>query len=220
MSEQELTYHARETGSAPGKSFDLIEEKGRKLHLILIYLVAAYSLAYCIVNVMIGQTTQAYITAFILPSVFITWLLNKRGFYYYSKLWNGIQINFVVAILALTTGPDTYISAFFIPIIIGTLVTLQGRERTTGYLLSAMSIALMAFTLVTDIRIFDVTIAVEDSLRVERIANMIGVGIFRRWRLSTFCAPATIFKISWWLKPLYSMSAIHKWWRRSTPAIR
>ena len=35
----------------------------------------------------------------------------------------------------------------------------------------------MAFTLVTDIRILDVSIGNEDSLRVERIANMIGVGI-------------------------------------------
>jgi signal transduction histidine kinase len=155
----------------------MIEEKGRKLHVALIYLVAIYSVAYCIINWLIGQTTQAYITAVIVPSVFITWLLNKKGYYYYSKLWNGIQINVIVAILALTTGPDTYISAFFIPIIIGTLVTLQGKERITGYLLSMLSIALMAFSLVTDIRILDVTIATDDSLRVERIANMIGVGI-------------------------------------------
>jgi signal transduction histidine kinase len=159
------------------KSIDLIEEKGRQLHVALIYLVAIYSVAYCIINWLIGQTTQAYITAFIVPSVFITWLLNKWGYYYYSKLWNGIQINVVLAILALTTGPETYISAFFIPIIIGTLVTLQGKERTTGYLLSLLSISLMAFSLVTDIRILDVTIANEESMRIERIANMIGVGV-------------------------------------------
>ena len=159
------------------KSVDLIEEKGRELHLILIYLVAAYSVAFCIINVLIGQTTQAYITAFIVPSVFFAWLLNKWGYHYYSKIWNSIQVNLIIAILALTTGPETFISAFFIPIIIGTLVTLQGRYRTTGYMLSLLSIALIAFTLVTDIRILDVTIANEDSLRVERIANMIGVAI-------------------------------------------
>ena len=176
MGESEHSYQAKI--AHPGsKSIDLIEEKGRQLHVILIYLVAAYSAAYCVINWLIGQTTQAYITAFILPSVFITWLLNKKGYYYYSKLWNGIQINVIVSILALTTGPETYISVFYIPIVIGNLITLQGRERTTGYLLSALSIALMAFSLVTDIRIFDVTIASEDSLRVERIANMIGVAI-------------------------------------------
>ena len=176
MGELEQLHHS-ESAMPRSKSIDLIEEKGRQLHVALIYLVAIYSVAYCIINWLIGQTTQAYITAFIVPSVFITWLLNKKGYYYYSKLWNGLQINVIVAILALTTGPDTYISAFFIPIIIGTLVTLQGRERTTGYLLSALSIALMAFSLVTDIRILNVTIATDDALRVERISNMIGVGV-------------------------------------------
>jgi signal transduction histidine kinase len=176
MGDIEQSYFAENPGSRT-KSVDLIEEKGRKLHVALIYLVAFYSVAYCIINWLIGQTAQAYITAFIVPSVFVTWLLNKWGYYYYSKLWNGIQINVVLAILALTTGPETYISAFFIPIIIGTLVTLQGKERTTGYLLSLLSISLMAFSLVTDIRILDVTIANEESMRIERIANMIGVGV-------------------------------------------
>jgi signal transduction histidine kinase len=176
MGELEQLHHS-ESVQPRSKSIDLIEEKGRQLHVALIYLVAIYSVAYCIINWLIGQTTQAYITAFIVPSVFITWLLNKWGYYYYSKLWNGIQINVVLAILALTTGPETYISAFFIPIIIGTLVTLQGKERTTGYLLSLLSISLMAFSLVTDIRILDVTIANEESMRIERIANMIGVGV-------------------------------------------
>jgi signal transduction histidine kinase len=176
MGELEQQYHS-ESAQPRSKSIDLIEEKGRQLHVALIYLVAIYSVAYCIINWLIGQTTQTYITAFIVPSVFITWLLNKWGYYYYSKLWNGIQINVIVSILALTTGPETYISVFYIPIIIGTLITLQGRERITGYLLSALSIALMAFSLVTDIRILDVTIASENSLRIERIANMIGVAI-------------------------------------------
>jgi signal transduction histidine kinase len=176
MGEMDQLYSSEST-LPRSKSIDMIEEKGRKLHVALIYLVAIYSVAYCIINWLIGQTTQAYITAFIVPSVFITWLLNKKGYYYYSKLWNGIQINVIVAILALTTGPDTYISAFFIPIIIGTLVTLQGKERLSGYLLSALSISMMAFSLVTDIRILDVTIPNEDAMHFERIANMIGVGV-------------------------------------------
>ncbi len=177
MSEQELTYHASETGSAPVRSFDLIKEKGKKLHVALIYLVGAYAIIYFFINWFFHQKEQAYITACIIPSVFFTWILYKKGYYYYSKLWNGIQINISVLILALTTGPETYVPAFYIPIIVGTLVTLQGKERATGYALSALSLILMAFALTTDIRIFDVSIATEESLRVERIANMIGVGI-------------------------------------------
>jgi signal transduction histidine kinase len=177
MSEHELSYHSSEAGTGPAKSVDLIHEKGRKLHEALIYLVGLYAFLYSVINWIIGQKEQAYITACILPAVFLTWLLFKKGYYYYSKLWNGLQINFAVLILALTTGPETYVPAFYIPIIIGTLVTLQGAERATGYALSGLSIALMAFSLVSDIRIFEVPIPTEDSMRFERIANMIGVGV-------------------------------------------
>jgi signal transduction histidine kinase len=175
---EDMDYIYQKEDSRPEvKSVDLIEEKGRKLHVALIYLVGAYSIIYFFINWLFDQREQAYITACVIPSVFLTWILYKKGYYYYSKLWNGLQINLSVLLLALTTGPETYIPAFYIPIIIGTLVTLQGRDRLTGYSLSALSLTLMAFTLTTEIRLFDVTFATAESLRVERISNMIGVGI-------------------------------------------
>ena len=176
MGEFEQLYH-HDTFPTGTKSVDLIEEKGKKLHVALIYLVGAYSVIYLFINWFFNQVEQAYITACIIPSVILTWILYKKGYYYYSKLWNGIQINISVLILALTTGPETYVPAFYIPIIVGTLVTLQGEERITGYSLSALSLVLMAFSLTTDIRLFDVTIASTEALRIERISNMIGVGI-------------------------------------------
>jgi signal transduction histidine kinase len=175
MSDPDLTYHYDR--SDRNKPLDLIEEKARKLHVALMYLIGGYSILYVIVNYFFGQTTQAYITACILPAVIISWLLYIKGHYYYSKIWNGLQINACVFILALTTGPETYVSVFFIPIIIGTLVTLQGKERISGYMLSLLSLTLMATSLVTDIRILDVTIPSEEAMRFERISNMIGVGV-------------------------------------------
>jgi len=177
MSEIDLTYEPAQSENTSGKSIDLIDEKGKKLHVALIYLVAIYSIIYLAINCIFEQTAQAYITACIIPSVLLTWILYKKGYYYYSKFWNAIQINVSVLILSLTTGPETYVPAFYVPIIVGILVTLQGRERMTGYVLSSLSLVLMAFTLTTDIRIFDGIIENEDSIRVERIANMIGVGV-------------------------------------------
>ncbi len=175
MSEPELSYH--QESHVKDRPFDLIEEKGRKLHVALMYLIGGYSVLYVILNYAFGQMTQALITACIFPAVIISWLLYIKGYYYYSKIWNGLQINACVFILALTTGPETYVSVFFIPIIIGTLVTLQGKERISGYLLCLLSLTLMATSLVTDIRILDVTIPSEEAMRFERIANMIGVGV-------------------------------------------
>jgi signal transduction histidine kinase len=175
MSEPDFTY--QHENSFKSKPFDLIEEKGRKLHVALMYLIAGYSVLYVIVNYFFGQLTQAYITACIFPAVIISWILYVKGYYYYSKIWNGLQINACVFILALTTGPETYVSVFFIPIIIGTLVTLQGKERVSGYLLSLLSLTLMSVSLVTDIRILHVTIPSDEAMQFERIANMVGVGV-------------------------------------------
>jgi signal transduction histidine kinase len=175
MSDPDIAYHFE--SSAQNKRFDLIEEKGRKLHVALMYLIAGYSVLYVIVNYLFGQITQAYITACIFPAVIISWILYLKGYYYYSKIWNGLQINACVFILALTTGPETYVSVFFIPIIIGTLVTLQGKERISGYMLSILSLTLMSVSLVTDIRILDVSIPSEEAMQFERIANMVGVGV-------------------------------------------
>jgi signal transduction histidine kinase len=167
------------SGSAESRpvSIDLIEEKGKKLHVALIYLVAAYSFLYFLINLFFGQTMQAIITACVLPSVLFTYVLYRLGYYYYSKVWNSLQINTSVLFLCLITGPETFVPTFYIPILVGTLLTFQGSDRKTGYVLAGLSIVLLVFVMVTDIRLFDAAITNPDSMRVERVADMIGVGL-------------------------------------------
>jgi len=176
MGEVESLYNS-EGALQQSKSTDLIEEKGKKLHVALIYLVAGYSILYFFINWFFGQTMQALITACVLPSVLVTWILYKAGHYYYSKVWNSLQINTSVLLLALTTGPDTFVPAFYIPVIVGTLLTFQGSDKRSGYGLSGLCMVLLVFAMVTDIRLFNVVIANEESMRVERVANMIGIGV-------------------------------------------
>jgi signal transduction histidine kinase len=176
MSDLEQLFQA-ESVPPRSKSIDLIEEKGKKLHVVLIYLVAGYSILYFFINWFFGQTMQAIITACVLPSVLITYLLHIKGYYYYSKVWNSLQINSSVLLLALATGPDTFVPAFYIPVIVGTLLTFQGSDKKTGYILTGLSLVLLVFAMVTDIRLFNVVIASEESMRVERVANMIGIGV-------------------------------------------
>lgn len=176
MEESEIQFNSS-TAESSSNSIDLIEEKGKKLHVALIYLVAGYSGLYCLINLIFGQQMQALITACVLPSVFITYLLYRRGKYYYSKVWNSLQINTSVLILALITGPETFIPAFYIPIIVATLVVFPGRDKNTGYALTGVSLIMLVFSVVTDIRLFDAPITNEHSMTIERIANMTGVGV-------------------------------------------
>ncbi|MFM7725522.1 MAG: hypothetical protein ACKO7B_02380, partial [Flavobacteriales bacterium] len=67
--------HQPSPGDTRSKSIDLIEEKGKKLHVALIYLVAGYAVLYLFINIFFGQYMQAIITACVIPSVLVTYIL-------------------------------------------------------------------------------------------------------------------------------------------------
>ncbi|MFM9005800.1 MAG: sensor histidine kinase, partial [Flavobacteriales bacterium] len=169
--------HQPSPGDTRSKSIDLIEEKGKKLHVALIYLVAGYAVLYLFINIFFGQYMQAIITACVIPSVLVTYILFRKGYYYHSKVWNSIQINTSVLLLALITGPETFVPTFYLPIIVATFLVFQGRDKVTGYVLALLSLLMLVFAMVTDVRLFHVVITSEHSILIERVANMMGVGI-------------------------------------------
>ncbi|MFM8950101.1 MAG: hypothetical protein ACKOKB_04910, partial [Bacteroidota bacterium] len=56
-------------------SLNLLEEKGRQLHVVLMWIIAIYCVVFFFVNLMIDQREQAVISIAGLPAVSITWLL-------------------------------------------------------------------------------------------------------------------------------------------------
>ena len=122
---------------------NLLEEKGRQLHVVLMWVVAVYSVLFFFVNLLIDQREQAVVSIAGLPAVCITWLLYSYGYYYYSKIWNSFQISVLVVLIVLFSGPDVFATIYFIPIILGVLITFQGKEKKTGYVIAGIIITLM-----------------------------------------------------------------------------
>lgn len=125
-------------------SLNLLEEKGRQLHVVLMWIIAIYCVVFFFVNLMIDQREQAVISIAGLPAVSITWLLYSYGYYYYSKLWNVFQISVLIILIVMFSGPDVFATIYFIPIILGALITFQGKDKTTGYVVAGLVAALMA----------------------------------------------------------------------------
>lgn len=125
-------------------SLNLLEEKGRQLHVVLMWIIAVYCVLFFFVNLMIDQREQAVISIAGLPAVSITWLLYSYGYYYYSKLWNVFQISVLIILIVMFSGPDVFATIYFIPIILGALITFQGKEKTTGYVVAGLVTMLMA----------------------------------------------------------------------------
>jgi signal transduction histidine kinase len=122
----------------------ILEERGRKLHVALMVIVASYSAIFFVVNIFLDQIEQAFVSLAALPAVTVTYLLYYYGHYYYSKVWNSFQITVLISFIVLYSGPELLATVFFIPVILGILITFQGSERTTGYVISTMVLLVMA----------------------------------------------------------------------------
>jgi len=160
-----------QSGRGNSESENILETKANQLHEILIYTVWGYSLIFSAINLLNNHLLLALITFLTFPLAIITYVLYKSGYILLSKIWNLAQLNVVITMLAINTTQGGAITVFFIPIIVGTLITLQGKEKIYGYLMSAATIVLMIILLVSDVGIRDPEFNLE-NIRTERFMNL------------------------------------------------
>jgi len=155
---------------------DILVRKGNQLHEIIIYMMLAFSIAFSIANYLVGSLLEALITLALLPLCLITIVLYRAGYTLVSKLWNVVHLSGVIAFLCLATSPATGVLSFFMPSILGSLITLQGKERIYGYIATAYNIAMITFLSLTDIRIGEM-VYTEERLHQEWMMNFIGAAL-------------------------------------------
>jgi len=156
-------------------SEDLILRKSKRLHAVLLKLIAVYAIIFFIVNMLAGQVIQGVVTLAALPSTGIAWILFVKGYYKYSKIWNSLQISVLILLLELMAGADTFAFAFMIPVFIGNMVNFQSKERSIAYVLSSIQLLMLIFAVTTDIRIGSEEAQHINDLQLERALNLIGV---------------------------------------------
>lgn len=72
---------------------------------------------------------------------------------------------------------ETFILAFFGPIIVGSLVTLQGPDRKVGYTMAAISCVCLIYLLLSDFGPHVPLTYTREQLQIERIMNLVGASI-------------------------------------------
>ena len=146
----------------------MILRKSKRLHVVLLKLIAVYALVFFVVNMLSGQEVQGFVTLAVLPSTGIAWLLFVKGYYMYSKIWNSLQISIFILLLELMAGAESYAFAFLIPVFIGNMVNFQSKERAIAYALSAIQLAMLIFAVTTDLRIGSEEAKHINDLQLER----------------------------------------------------
>jgi signal transduction histidine kinase len=129
-------------------SEEILSIKARKLHVQLLYAIALMAVVYSGLNYYYEMYEHCKVTLSVLPGVAFAWWLNHKNYFYWSKVWNFIVINSAIFLLAKYSQKETYLFVFYLPIIVGSLIVFQGKERYTGYLftlISCVAIALIVF---------------------------------------------------------------------------
>lgn len=162
--------------SMDSKSENILVLKANQLHEILIYTSWTYSIIFTGMNLINGHSVLALLTFLVFPLTIITYVLFRSGYILASKVWNITQLNVIISALAMNTSREGAITVFFIPIIIGTLITLQGNEKLYGYLLAAGTLIVSVCLLAFDVGISGLQIDPE-TLRTERVLNITSAAV-------------------------------------------
>lgn len=164
----------------PNKSKDpspeeILFEKGKTLHAKLLKMIAFFTITYTIINIIMEMWDHAIVTVSIAVGSGIAWILLKKGHYYYSKVWNFIQINAGVFFIALLNGRDTYLFVFYFPLAVGTIIVFQAAHKKTGWAFVALSFIAMVLIVLMDGGIIEPKSAAAEGHFFERFVNVLGV---------------------------------------------
>ena len=153
----------------------LLKAKGDQLHVFMLIMVFIFSLLFTIANLIFDSPKEAIITLVPAPVIVLFYFfLFKKNKTILSKIFAVILIMIMLSVLSLINGPQTGILAFFIPVIAGALITLQGNEFKYALYLTLFSFCLLIFLLSTNYN-FGLRLEMSESkLTAERIQNFIG----------------------------------------------
>lgn len=120
-------------------SENLLVKKGNQLHLAILGIVAAFSVFYSVLHWLNGAFKLAKISILLVPVVFIAYLLYKHISPSLSKIFNLIAVTTIVTLISMYAGQQTFVLAFFVPILVSTLIVFQGKDKKLGLTLTVLS---------------------------------------------------------------------------------
>ena len=153
---------------------DALLEKGRILHSRLLKVIAILSIIYTILNVSLGLWFHAVVTSSITIGTAFAWILLKKNLYLLSKIWNFVQINLGVLLLAMMDRRDVFLFVFYFPLVVGSLIVFQGKSRRVGTILAVVSFIALVLIVCMDSN-FDLWSDLSsESWIIDRLLNVMG----------------------------------------------
>lgn len=155
-------------------SDDILVDKGNQLHLIVLSIVAIFAILYGLLNIFKGDYLQAKINLLLFPHTIVAYLIYKKGYPALSKCINLFVVTANISVLQFVIGLETFILAFFGPILMSTLIVFQSKERKLGYVLASIVFGWFIFLTISDIRWDLIPPMTREELKFEWVMNLSG----------------------------------------------
>lgn len=163
---------------------NILESKGDKVHSTLLIIVGVFGIVFTIISLFQQYHYQALLTFICAFLALIAWFIHHKGFTLVSKLVNFTQLITVVGLLfyfpSSTHGEhvNDNVLAFYVPVLIGTLIAFQGKQKIYGQVLSAIVLLIIPILVLTDTHYHEHAI-VEDlkGANYDMLFNIVGAAI-------------------------------------------
>lgn len=166
--------NSRNTSS---ESNDLLVLRGNQLHIIILWIVGFFGLGYALLDYFQGNYDQTLMNLTVTPIAIGCYWLFRKGFINASKIINLLGVTVIISIHSFIQTQATLVLAFFIPILLSILIVFQGRDKKTGYILTALVFIWMIFLLLSDATIEGHQELSKEELQVEWLINLSGSAV-------------------------------------------
>ena len=159
-----------------GTSGNLMMDKSNQLFFMLLVVMFSYSIVFSILDYNLTYYASAIANLCMLPATLISAFLLKKKYVRTAKIVAILFADFVITNHCIAYSPASFVCSFYFPVIMCSLVVLQGKDRFIGYTLAALALTLLFAMLFAEhpAGLYDFT---EEELEAQWLMNSIGAAI-------------------------------------------
>lgn len=155
-------------------SENLLVRKGNQLHLAILGIVASFSIFYSVLHWLNGALQLAKISILLVPVVLAAFLIYQYISSRLSKVFNLMGVSAIVTLISTYAGQQTFVLAFFVPILVSTLIVFQGKDKKLGIALTVLSCIYLLVLLIFGSSIQPGRTYTKSELLLEQGINLLG----------------------------------------------
>jgi signal transduction histidine kinase len=159
------------------EDWSMVKEKTIRMHLMFLYVVAVFCLVYGIVDISLKQYDQAWVMLLTICSSGVSYLFYQKRKYFLSKIWNMLTLTFIILVIIIQTGVDSFVFIYYIPLMMGNLFIFYGREVIAGYIIIVLNVLIMVGSFLCLDSIIPLPKMSRELMEFDGVMNLVGVSI-------------------------------------------